>query len=142
DVVVLDEHAPAAVPPAPTHLIYFHPTGEHSPFPVRRTVSVPRVTEVDENHPVMRWVVMSDVNFDASQVFAVEPARGEVSLARYVRETMIAARRDGGRKIVAFGFSLGGTDLTLRVAFPLLLVNSLDWFAGDDADLITTYQTG
>jgi hypothetical protein len=59
-----------------------------------------------------------------------------------VRDTVIACKRDGARKIVAFGFGLGATDLTLRVAFPLLLVNSLDWFAGDDADLITTYQTG
>jgi len=59
-----------------------------------------------------------------------------------VRDAVIAARREGSRKIVAFGFSLGSTDLTMRVAFPLLLVNALDWFAGDDADLITTYRTG
>ena len=30
----------------------------------------------------------------------------------------------------------------MRVAFPMLLVNSLDWFAGDQADLLTTYATG
>jgi hypothetical protein len=41
-----------------------------------------------------------------------------------------------------FGFGLDATDLTLRVAFPVLLVNALDWFAGDDAELITTYKTG
>src|SRR6185503_15518445 len=46
------------------------------------------------------------------------------------------------RKFVAFGFNLDGTDLPLRVAFPILIVNSLDWFAGDDAELITTYRTG
>ena len=30
----------------------------------------------------------------------------------------------------------------MRVAFPMLLVNALDWFAGDQADLLTTYATG
>lgn len=142
DAVVFDDVAPESLPPASAHLIYFHPTGANSPFPIRRTISAPYIDEVNESHPVMRWVVLSDVNFDQSAVFALDAARGDVWLARSARDPIIAARRDGGQKIVAFGFSLGGTDLTLRVAFPLLLVNTLDWFAGDDSDLITTYQTG
>ncbi|MEM9488813.1 MAG: hypothetical protein AAGC55_06695, partial [Myxococcota bacterium] len=143
NAVVFDDMTPTDLPPSPTtHLIYFNPSGDSSPFPIRDTVPGPRVNEVAEDHPVMRWVVMSDVNFDQSSVFAVDRSRGEVALGRYVRDPIIAAKRDGQRKIVAFGFSLSGTDLTLRVAFPLLLVNTLDWFAGDDADLITTYRTG
>ncbi|WP_428268351.1 VWA domain-containing protein [Haliangium sp.] len=146
DAVVFDEHTPAELPPPPTHLLYFGPRGEHSPFPIRRVVPTPRVTETNDTHPVMRWVIMNDVNYDEAAVFAVGGAPGggsdEVVLARYVRDPIAAAKRDGARKIAAFGFALDGTDLTLRVAFPLLLVNALDWFAGDDADLITTYQTG
>jgi Ca-activated chloride channel family protein len=142
DAVAFDDHAPATLPPPPTHLVYFGARGEHSPFPVRRMVSAPRITEVNDSHPVMRWVVLSDVNFDESAVLGVDPGRGDVVLASYVRDPIIAARRDGARKIVSAGFSLAGTDLTLRVAFPLLLVNALDWFAGDDADLVTTYRTG
>lgn len=140
--VVFDDHAPAKLPPPPTHLLYFGPRGEHSPFAVRSTVPTPRITEVNDSHPVMRWVLLNDVNFIDSGVFAIDPGRGDVVLASYVRDPIIAARREGSRKIVAFGFSLGSTDLTMRVAFPLLLVNALDWFAGDDADLITTYRTG
>lgn len=140
--VVFDDHAPARLPPPPTHLLYFGPRGEHSPFAVRGMVSAPRITEVNDSHPVMRWVVLSDVNFIDAAVFAIDPGRGDVVLASYVRDAVIAARREGARKVVAFGFSLGSTDLTMRVAFPLLLVNALDWFAGDDADLITTYRTG
>ena len=90
----------------------------------------------------MKWVALSDVNIDTSQVFKVDRGRGEQALATSVRSPIIVAKRDGGHKYVVFGFGLCGTDLTLRVAFPLLLVNTLDWFAGDDADLITTYATG
>jgi hypothetical protein len=143
NVVVFDDHTPKQVPPPPLHAIFFHPSAEGSPIPVSREVQKPpRITEIAEDHPVMRWVTLSDVNFDSTRVFAPRRGDGEVALAHSVRDVIIAARREGGRKIIAFGFSLGGTDLTLRVAFPLLLVNALDWFAGDDADLVTTYVTG
>ena len=143
DVVVFDDHTPRQVPPPPVHAIYLHPDPEGSPIPISREVKrPPRISDVAEDHPVMRWVVLSDVNFDSTRVFAPRRGDGEVALAYSVRDPVIAARREGGRKIIAFGFSLGGTDLPMRVAFPLLLVNSLDWFAGDDADLVTTYVTG
>lgn len=147
-VVIFDEHTPAVIPPPPANLLYFHPRGEHSPVKITGTLPRPRITEIDEDHPVMRWVGLSDVNFDRSEVFAPDKAKGETSLARSVRAPVAVAKREAGRKIALFGFSLpapdreDATDLPLRVAFPLLLVNALDWFAGDEADLLTTYTTG
>ncbi|HEX7838352.1 MAG TPA: hypothetical protein VF469_12845, partial [Kofleriaceae bacterium] len=102
----------------------------------------------DEGHPVMRWVTLSDVYMDRSDAFAPDANRGESTLAFSVRDSVIAAKRDGKRKILAVGFSLpsegrdSATDLPMRVAFPMLLVNALDWFAGDQTDLLTTYPTG
>jgi hypothetical protein len=148
DVVIFDEHTPTTLPPPPASLLFFHPTGEHSPIRIAREIKSPKVTEIDEGHPVMRWVTMSDVYMDKSSVFAPEAKKGESSLAFFVRDTLVAAKRDGRRKILAFGFSLpstgrdGATDLPMRVAFPMLLVNTLDWFAGDTTDLLTTYPTG
>ena len=148
DVVIFDDYTPKVVPPPPASLLYFHPTGPDSPIALRREITSPRVTEVDEGHPVMRWVSMSDVYMDKTNVFAPDPKKGESTLAFAVRDPIIAAKRDGRRKILAFGFSLpslgrdSATDLPLRVAFPMLLVNALDWFAGDQTDLLTTYPTG
>jgi hypothetical protein len=149
DVVIFDDVTPEIVPLPPTSLLYFHPTGPNSPFPVKRQLpGNPRITEIDEDHPVMRWVTLSDVNTDVSSVFAIDPKKGETSVAYSVRDCLIAAKRDGRRKVLAIGFSLpaagrsAGTDLPMRVAFPMMLVNTLDWFAGDQADLLTTYPTG
>jgi Ca-activated chloride channel family protein len=148
DAVVFDEYTPKELPPPPTSLIFFHPTGPSSPFAIRGEVQKPRVTEIEEAHPVMRWVGLSDVYIDKSNAFAIDRAKGETYLALSVRDPIIAAKREGGRKMVAFGFSLPGpgrdsaTDLPLRVAFPLLLINCFDWFAGDEGDLMTTYVTG
>lgn len=142
-VVVYDDYTPPEVPPAPIHAIYFHPSGPSSPIKIAKEIAhPPRIDDIAEEHPVMRWIQLSDVNFDRSQAFSLDRENGEASLASSVRNVVIAAKREGGRKILCFGFPLSGTDLTLRVAFPLLLVNSLDWFASDDADLVTTYSTG
>lgn len=148
DVVIFDEYTPKTLPMPPTSLLFFHPTGENSPFPIRGEIKGPKITEVDEGHPVMRWVGMSDVFMDSSSVFTVDNKKGESAIAYFVRDPIIAAKRDGRRKVVAFGFSLpaagreSATDLPMRVAFPMLLVNTLDWFAGDQTDLLTTYPTG
>ncbi len=148
DVVIFDEHTPTVLPMPPASLLFFHPTGENSPFTIRGETANPRITEIDEGHPVMRWVTMSDVYMDKSNVFTIDSKKGESSIAYWVRDSIIAAKRDGKRKILAFGFSLpstgrdGATDLPMRVAFPMLLVNTLDWFAGDTTDLLTTYSTG
>jgi hypothetical protein len=141
DVVIFDGYTPAGVPEG-AHLVYFGPAGEHSPFPIVRTLPGARITEVNDAHPVMQWAELGDVNIDVASVFALEPARGEQWLARSVRAPVIAALKQGARKVLAFGFGLNGTDLVLRVAFPLILANALDWLAGDDADLVTTYATG
>ncbi|HWU87785.1 MAG TPA: VWA domain-containing protein [Kofleriaceae bacterium] len=148
DVVIFDDYTPKALPPPPASLLLFHPTGPDSPIALRGEISGPHITELDEGHPVMRWVSMSDVYMDRTGVFVPDPKRGESALAFAVRDPIIAAKRDGKRKILAFGFSLpslgrdSATDLPLRVAFPMLLVNALDWFAGDQTDLLTTYPTG
>jgi len=96
----------------------------------------------------MRWISLADVFMDKSITFSPDAKKGESSLAYSVRDSIIAAKRDGKRKILALGFSLpaadrdSATDMPLRVAFPMMLVNTLDWFAGDQTDLLTTYPTG
>lgn len=142
DAAVFHEYTPEVLPPSETHLLYFHPSGEHSPFPVASTLKSGRITSVSKTHPIMRWIEMDDVNFDGLQTFSVDRSKSEVSLAQSIRSPIAAAKKDGRRKIAAFGFSMVGTDVMLRVAFPLLMVNTMDWFAGADSDLITTYTTG
>ena len=139
DVIVYDGLAPAGPPPA-SAAVYFDPGPSGGPFEVKRELARPFITDVEKDHPIMRWVTLADVNMDRSSVFATRP--DDVVLARSIRDPLIVAGKRDGRKVVAFGFGLDGTDLTLRVAFPVMVVNMLDWFAGDDAELITTYKTG
>src|SRR5262249_23029544 len=97
-------------------------------------------TEVATAHPLMRWVALKDLNIARASRFALGP--GDVAVASSLREPIMATRERAGRKTVAIGFPLQRSDLPLRVAFPVLLINALDGFAGGDSELAASYPTG
>lgn len=134
DVVIFDAVTPPE--PPPTAALYLDPRGPASPFRVVRDEPAVLVTEVADKHPVMRWVTLRDLNVRRSSVFALAP--GDVALVSSLRAPILVAReRAAGRaRQLALGFDVRHSDLPLRVAFPVLLVNALDWLgevaAGDD----------
>jgi hypothetical protein len=138
DAVVLDGVTPDE--PPRTHALYLDPHGGKSPFAIRGSVDGPLVTETAAGHPLMRWVALKDLNIARASVFT--QAAGDVAVASSFKQPILVARERGGRKTVALGFDLRRSDLPLRVAFPVLLINALDWFAGSDAGLVTSYATG
>ncbi|MSP17335.1 MAG: VWA domain-containing protein [Myxococcales bacterium] len=138
DVIVFHGHTPATPPAAAT--IHFAPDGPGSPVALRGELARPFITDLAPDHAVTRWVTLADVNIDRARVLI--PRAGDTVLAASIRDPLIIAGVRDGRRFVAFGFALGGTDLPLRVAFPVLLMNALDWFSGDDAALVSTLRTG
>ena len=46
------------------------------------------------------------------------------------------------RRFVALGFDVRDSDLPLRAAWPLFVVDCLNWFTDEDADYLSTYRTG
>ena len=138
DAVVLDGFTPAAAPR--TNALYLDPHGEGSPFAIRGSVDGPIITDTTATHPLMRWVALKDLNIARASTFALQA--GDVAIASSFKQPVIVARERGGRKTAAVGFELKRSDLPLRVAFPVLLINALDWFAGADSGLVASYATG
>jgi hypothetical protein len=137
DAVVLDNFTPED--PPLTHALYINPKGEKSPFAIRGELAAPLVTEVAAGHPLMRWVTLKDLNISRASRFSL--AANEIAIASALRQPIIAAREREGRKAVALGFELRKSDLPLRVAFPVLVVNALDWFGGNDGGLVASFST-
>jgi hypothetical protein len=142
DVVIFDAVTPEAPPAA--HAIYLDPQGDKSPFPVVTTLKAPFLSDIDAQHPILRWVSLGDVNMSRSSVFRVRP--GDRVLASMWKQPLIVAREESRagatRRSLAFGFDLRQSDLPLRVGFPVLLMNALDWFAGDVDDDLGSLRTG
>jgi hypothetical protein len=137
DAVVLDNVTPQEAPR--THALYINPEGEGSPFKILGQIAAPLVTETNDAHPLMRWVTLKDLNISRAARFVLEP--GDVAVASALRQPIIAARERDGRKIAAVGFALQKSDLPLRVAFPVLVVNALEWFGGNDGELQSSFST-
>jgi hypothetical protein len=138
DAIVFDGFFPPIAPRR--HTLIMNPPSEGGAFRVAGRLTAPLVTEQDTRHPVMRWVTLKDVNIGASAKFVREP--GLQVLAASFRDALLVAREDRGVRSVALGFDITRSDLPLRVAFPLLIINSLDWFSGDGESLVASYRTG
>jgi hypothetical protein len=138
DAVVFDRFFPEK-PPQRSYLVV-RPPAEGGPFEVSGTAPDPPITEHSRSHPVMRWVTLKDVHMHSSLVFRRTP--GVAVLASSFRQPLMVARQGELYKSVAIGFDLTRSDLPLRVAFPLLLINTLDWFAGQSQGLVTSFRSG
>jgi hypothetical protein len=138
DAVVFDRTVAPLPPGVPA--IFFAPAAAGSGFTVAGSASAPIITDVAARHPAMRWVTLKDVNISRSSVFTLQP--GDVALASSLKQPLIVAHEHDGHKAVAFGFDVKESDLPLRVAFPVMLINALDWFGGGDTALVASYATG
>lgn len=137
--VVFDGYTPPSLP-ARGNFILLAPSGPGSPFAIAGETERPYMTEINKSHPILRWVTVADVNISRSAVFT--PGPGDIVLASNIRQPIMIARREKTRRLMALGFDVRESDLPMRVAWPVLLINTLDWFAGDDAELMTTFHTG
>jgi hypothetical protein len=139
DVVIFDRVALA--PPARGDILYIDPSGDQSPWEVRETVADPIVATVRKQHPLMRWITFTDLNIGQASRLKTTPS--DTVVASSALGVPILVARDGDdRRMVALSFDVRASDLPLRVAFPVLLINVVDWFSGDGESLLETYQTG
>ena len=138
DAVIFDRTFPDQAPPV-SYLAVAPPEAK-APLPLTGKVRAPAITEQDRSHPVMRWVTLKDVNISESLTMARGP--GVRVLAASFRAPIMVARQQGSVRSVIIGFDLTRSDLPIRVAFPLLLMNSLDWFSGEGEDLVTSFRAG
>jgi hypothetical protein len=138
DLTIFDSFTPAAVPEA-GRFLYLDPRGPGSPVPVRGEVRGPILTDLAK-HVLTRHVVLTDTNISRASVFAARP--GDTVVAASFRQPVIVARESRGLKLLVIGFDLRRSDLPMRPAFPILLANALDWFAGEDTEFLPSYKTG
>jgi hypothetical protein len=55
---------------------------------------------------------------------------------------ILVAGTRGGFKFVALGFDARDSDLPLRIAWPLFVLDCVNWFTDEDAQYLSAYRTG
>jgi len=141
DAIIFDAWVPPSTPP--TNALYLYPQetpGHSPPFPLEGMISRPSFEQLDRNHPLLRWTALSEVNIAEALHLGTE--EGDRIVASSREGPLIVAGSRGGHKMVALAFDVRQSDLPLRVAWPLLLLNSIDWFAEDSGDYLSSYRVG
>jgi len=122
-VVVIDGVSPHTIGPGRFVLVNTVP----GDVPLERlgTVEQPTIMDWDRHHPILRFVDLSKVRVEeALRVRPVAPGRTLIDTGS---GPLTYLPEESQRKAVFVGFDLFKTDLPLRVAFPLILSNSLRW---------------
>jgi hypothetical protein len=138
DVVIFDGATPASPPRA--NAIYIDPRGPGSPVPSGGELKQPGFDKIDRKHPIVRFTALGDVNI--AKGHKLEPEPGDRVVGASEQGPILVVGQRNGFKFVALGFDVRNSDLPLRVAWPLLLLNSINYFTDEDAQYISSFRTG
>lgn len=138
DVVIFDGVTPTS--PPRTNAIYLDPRGGGAPVKVEGELKQPGFDKIERKHPIVRWTALDDVNI--SRGHKLVPELGDKVVGASAEGPILVAGQRASLKFVALGFDVRDSDLALRVAWPLLLLNSINWFTDEDAQYISSFRTG
>jgi len=128
DVVIYDVgEQPLPELPARNVVVFDPWRRPEADFPIARQNDIKRpfLTEQLKDHPLLDAIVLKDVNIRRGTSFVLD--QGDQALVRSIGEPIVVLRA-GATQTVAFGFDLRQSDLPLRVAFPVLVANVINYF--------------
>lgn len=123
DVIVLDSFSPVEI--GDGRYILINSVPGNVPLELLGKLEQPAIIDWNRTHPVMRFVDFSKVVIEES--LKVRPLSAGRTLVESGLTPLIFLHEEKNRKFIFVGFDLFKSDIPLRVAFPLILSNSLRW---------------
>lgn len=140
DVTIFDGVAPALAAGTGAAL-YLDPPAEGGPVvPDRAVDELFGFDEWDRKSPLVRWMAMADIQVASGHT--LHPGPGDRVVGASEHGPILVSGTRGGRPFVALGFDPRRSDLVLRVAWPLFILNTIDHFVQEDASYISSFRTG
>jgi Mg-chelatase subunit ChlD len=123
DLVVFDR---APVPPlARGNFLLINTTAPNLPLGARGNVEKPRVLAPVSKHPVTAGLQLGDLYIQ--EALRLAPTEG-LTLVRGADGPLLWTLERANLRVLLIGFDLLTSDLPVRVAFPLLFHNAIEWF--------------
>lgn len=141
DVIIFDRNVPATLPSKPA--IYLAPTTRIQtlgPLKVTGLFDRPFFDRTTHDHPLLRHLSLRDVNMLSA--LAVTLDRGDEVIGADARGPLIITGARNAVPFVALTFDVTQSDLPLRVAWPMLLLNALDRFSQQQVGYVDNYRAG
>jgi von Willebrand factor type A domain/Aerotolerance regulator N-terminal len=140
DAVIFDGVTPAERPKA--NVLYLDPRGPGSPVKVTDELKQPGFDKLDRKHPTVRFLALDDVNVSLGHKLVPESGDKVIGASDGGASPLLVAGTRGGYKFVALGFDVRDSDLPLRTAWPLFVVDCVNWFTDEDAQYLSSFRTG
>lgn len=140
DVTILDRFVPSA--PIKGNVLFIDPQGPGpSPIAADGTAALPELTEVDTKHPLNWKVSLVDLNIGIMQKLLPKTS-DKVIVRSSEGDPAIVVSETNNLRAVVWAFDIRMSDLPLRYAFPVMIVNTLRWFHQEDDALLTGRRAG
>lgn len=140
DAVIFDGVTPAEMPRS--HALYLDPRGPGAPVKVDAELKQPGFDRVERKHPAIRFLALDDVNVGAGRKLVPQQGDKVLGASDGGGSPILVAGTRGGFKFVALGFDVRDSDLPLRVAWPLFVLDCINWFTDEDAQYLSSFRTG
>lgn len=144
DIFIFDnsyyEKAEISVSPTvPGNFLFINPVPGKSPFQLTQ-VDHPMLERVNHKHPVSKMLTLKTLNISKASTFKLQ--KNDEMVLRAIEGPIIVTRKTDAQKMVAVGFSLVESDIIFRIALPMFIMNSIEWFMGESTATLQAFQTG
>lgn len=138
-ITILHRLVPSQLPPG--KLLIINPQTDSDLWTVGKPIEQPIVATVSELSPVTQHVKLTNVLFpDARSLTFTSEA--ELLIKTPLDEPLLAYVRRPIGDVLVLNVDLDQGDLPLRIAFPVMMKNALEWFDGSPAELQQAMATG
>ncbi len=120
--------------------LYLNPPTATSPVPVAADLEEFGFDTWDRKSAVLRFMSMGDIQVAKGHSF--KPRTGDKVLGSSDHGPILVSGAQNGHRFVALGFDPRDSDLVLRIAWPLFVLNSINAFIEEDTGYVSSYRTG
>lgn len=130
---------PEKLPPGRSFVV--DPSASSDLWEIGAELANPIVTKQDTDSPLMRHVRLDNVVLPKAR--ELKPVEGAHPLVSAVNgEPLFFSLENANHKALVLTVNLDEGDLTFRTAFPILVTNSLSWFAGAEGEMREALTAG
>lgn len=124
---VMHQQVPESIPQG--NVLVINPTQSCDLWKVGDPLETPLVSNIEGVSPITQHVQLTNVLFSGARslTFHVEP---EVLIETALDEPLLVRISRPGGDVVVLNVDLDNGELPLRIAFPVMMKNALDWFQG------------
>jgi hypothetical protein len=139
DVTIFDTVAPERADHTGAAL-YLAPPEQGAPVARAKPIEDFGFDTWEKNSALLRWMAMEDIQ--AARGFALKPEKSDKIVGASELGPILVSGSRHGLPFVVLGFDPRDSDFVMRVAWPLFVLNTINYFVEEDTRYISSYRTG